>query len=55
MGHMLEARWFDYSSLREMPLTSRREDALGAARGIAFGVLAAILFFWLPLIAWIYV
>ena len=55
MGHMLEARWFDHSSLREMPLTSRRGDALGAARGIAFGVLAAILLFWLPLIAWIYV
>jgi hypothetical protein len=55
MGHMLEARWFDHASLRETALTSRGEDPLGAARGIAFGALAATLFFWLPLIAWIYV
>ena len=55
MGHTLEARWFDRSSLRRPTMSSRVEDPLGAARGIAFGVLAAILFFWLPLTAWIYV
>jgi hypothetical protein len=56
MAHMLEARWFDRAAMRELPRTTVRvQDPLGAARGIAFGVLAALLFFWLPLMVWIYV
>jgi len=50
MSHMLEARWFGgapdvrYTS-KSPPLV---DDPLGAARGIAFGILASTLFFWLP-------
>ena len=50
MAHMLEARWFGgapdvrYTS-KSPPLA---DDPLGAARGIAFGILASTLLFWLP-------
>ena len=51
MEHMLEARWF--GGAPDVRYTSQRrplvQDSLGAARGIAFGVLASTLLFWLPL------
>jgi hypothetical protein len=57
MSHMLEARWFGgapgvrYTSKVTPPV----DDALGAPRGIAFGVLASTLFFWLPLAVFLWV
>jgi hypothetical protein len=49
MAHTLTA-WFDQASeRRQLFRRTPADDPLGVARGIAFGVLASILLFWLPL------
>ena len=55
MAHMLEAQWLGRPTTRRSGSVQYAsvDDPLDAVRGIAFGTLAAIVLFWLPLVAWI--